>query len=59
MICAVTVHLPCAISPDTPTPGYNPTSRNHKVWSLVSSVARYVNLHDQPKNFHAAVLSHL
>ena len=55
MMCAVRVHHTGAISPYTPNPGYNPASRNHKAWTLVSSVARYINSHDQLYNFHGTV----
>jgi len=51
MMCAVRVHHTDVISPYTPSPGYNPASRNHKTWTLVSSVARHINPHDQPYNF--------
>jgi len=46
MTCAVRVHHMDAISPYTPTPGCNPASINHKAWSLVHSVALYINFHD-------------
>jgi hypothetical protein len=55
MTCATRVYHTGAISPDTPNLGYNPASRNHKAWTLVSSVARHINPHDHPYNFHGTV----
>jgi hypothetical protein len=57
--CAVRLHHKGAISPDTPNSGYNPASINHKARSLVNSVARYINFHDQLYNFHGTACSHL